>query len=349
MWDSVTPRTGEDREKELKAEYWTDMLKAGSIVQRAQLHADPPMVGAQEMAQDTIDTLLFHQTPVLLQIQTEIVNFKLTLQETQAGRHLALKYKEMLDDLSRTATLRNESTSAQTRELEEEINRLKIPTSRRFINKVVGKDVAAVGHGLKSQTTGVKAYPFHNPGYPTHRIMLVDTPGFDDIATKDSDILRRIGAWLVRSYRFDMKLAGVVYLHKINNNRWQTTGQKNRTFFERLCGKGAAKKIVLLTTMWDSVTQGDGIVREEELKHTFWSDMVHAGSAVMRASGDSTEQNMIAAQQTSQSVIDFLLSRQTLKPALRKSTQSTQSSGISSERPQSSTKQLEEKGRQRGF
>ncbi|KAG6843382.1 hypothetical protein H0H87_005251 [Tephrocybe sp. NHM501043] len=218
-----------------------------------------------------------------------------------------------------------------------------------FINKVVGEDVAAVGHGLKSQTMGVKAYPFHNPGYPKNRIMLVDTPGFDDITTKDSDILRRIGAWLVRSYRFDMKIAGVVYLHQINNNRWQATCQKNREFFERLCGKGAAKKIVLLTTMWDSVTQEDGAVREEELKSFIWSDMVRAGSAVMRASSDSTEQNMIAVQQTPQSVIDFLLSRQTLKSALRKSIQSTQSSGVSSERLQLSTKQLEEKGRQRGF
>ncbi|KAG6843381.1 hypothetical protein H0H87_005250 [Tephrocybe sp. NHM501043] len=138
MWDSVTPRAGEDREKELQAEYWTDMVQAGSIVQRAQPHVDPPMVGAQEMAQDTIDTLLFRQTPVSLQIQTEIVNLKLTLQETQAGRHLALRYKEMLDDLSGTATRsskdKNESTLTRTRELEEEINRLKIPTSRKVMN-----------------------------------------------------------------------------------------------------------------------------------------------------------------------------------------------------------------------
>jgi len=67
----------------------------------------------------------------------------------------------------------------------------------------MGKDVVIVGHDLKSRTAQLT--PVISPiTKPAHlrgkRLVLVDTPGFDDTYTSDSEILRRIAIWLASSY-----------------------------------------------------------------------------------------------------------------------------------------------------
>jgi hypothetical protein len=41
------------------------------------------------------------------------------------------------------------------------------------------------------------------------------TPGFDDTNKSNSEILRDLGNWVVRSYPADVKLSGILYLHRI--------------------------------------------------------------------------------------------------------------------------------------
>lgn len=60
--------------------------------------------------------------------------------------------------------------------------------------------MAPVGRDLLSSTANVNHYiaeshPFDN----NRRLILVDTPGFDDTFTDDAEILRRIAFWLGRS------------------------------------------------------------------------------------------------------------------------------------------------------
>ena len=59
-----------------------------------------------------------------------------------------------------------------------------------------------MGHGLKSCTATVQPFivnlspdEFGDP----RRLVLVDTPGFDDSYEEDSEILRRISVWLASS------------------------------------------------------------------------------------------------------------------------------------------------------
>jgi len=67
----------------------------------------------------------------------------------------------------------------------------------------MGKNTVIVGHDLKSCTAQLTpifwpiAEPEHLRG---KRLVLVDTPGFDDTHTSDSEILRRIAIWLASSY-----------------------------------------------------------------------------------------------------------------------------------------------------
>lgn len=69
----------------------------------------------------------------------------------------------------------------------------------KFINSVIGKDLAPVGHTLDSQTSEIKEY---NVTLSRRRFILVDTPGFDDYRGEtgnitDIEILQKLGGFLL--------------------------------------------------------------------------------------------------------------------------------------------------------
>lgn len=174
-----------------------------------------------------------------------------------------------------------------------------------FINILMGKPVASVGDDLESHTTHVAHFTYTDPKFPDDRIVVIDTPGFDDTYIDDREILRRIAVWLARSYHADMKLAGVIYLHKITHNRMAGSTKKYLSLFEKLCGKEAAKKVVLTTTMWSEITNEVGEKRENQLKDMFWKEMLGLGSSTMRF-GDT--------QASAQHIVNYILAKNILDP-----------------------------------
>ena len=89
-----------------------------------------------------------------------------------------------------------------------------------------------------------------------HDIILVDTPGFDDTQKTDTEILtmicrlanRNVSIQVIPSwktlihiiyyrYKRDIKLAGILYFHRISDNRVAGTPLKNIRMFQKLCGK----------------------------------------------------------------------------------------------------------------
>ncbi|KAG2074693.1 P-loop containing nucleoside triphosphate hydrolase protein, partial [Suillus decipiens] len=139
-----------------------------------------------------------------------------------------------------------------------------------FINNAFGGPVTTVDHDLKSCTTHIQHVICACPGDPSPRVVLVDTPGFDDTFVDDSEILRRIAVWLAISCSDNMKLAGILYLHDITQTRMFGTSRKNLAMFRRLCGADAEKNVVLVTTKWGDVSPEMGESRERQLKSSFW-------------------------------------------------------------------------------
>ena len=67
-------------------------------------------------------------------------------------------------------------------------------------------------------------------------------------------------------------LSGLLYFHRISDNRMAGTPLKNLRMFEELCGKNAFHSVILTTTMWDEVDGETGEERERELKEKYcWS------------------------------------------------------------------------------
>jgi hypothetical protein len=131
---------------------------------------------------------------------------------------------------------------------------------------------------------GVHAFK-HTSG---RTVYLIDTPGFDDTNRTDTDVLRDLADFLGATYKKGIKLAGIIYLHAITDNRMRGSQTTNLTLFQELCGTESMSNVVLATTMWDKLTTPDqlnqAIAFEKELHDTprFWGDMVDEGSRIMR-------------------------------------------------------------------
>ncbi|KAH6714305.1 P-loop containing nucleoside triphosphate hydrolase protein [Leptodontidium sp. MPI-SDFR-AT-0119] len=158
-----------------------------------------------------------------------------------------------------------------------------------LISTLTGEDVP-IGHTLEACTSEVTIYCAEVGG---QTVFFLDTPGFDDTFRPDTEILKDLAFFLGRIYSNNIKLAGMIYLHKITDNRVTGSALKNLHMFEKLCGPESMSNIVLATTMWDKLgNEGqtsfeEGTRREGELlaKPDFWGYMVRQGSRVFRHDG----------------------------------------------------------------
>ncbi|KAL8755203.1 MAG: hypothetical protein Q9199_003811 [Rusavskia elegans] len=140
-------------------------------------------------------------------------------------------------------------------------------------------------------TSDVRSYGFLHPS--GRRVFLLDTPGFDDTNRSDTDVLKTISGDLANMYRKNVKLSGIIYLHRITDVRFSGSTAKNLSVFKKLCGDNFYPNIILATTMWENLgdsglssTVGDR--REKELAETknWWGLMIERGSRTFRHSDD---------------------------------------------------------------
>ena len=139
-----------------------------------------------------------------------------------------------------------------------------------------------IGHNLESCTSEVGVYPCNL--FPGRTIYFIDTPGFDDSNRRDTEVLRELASYLSKSYSNNLKLNGIMYFHRISDNKMQGSAKKNLVMFKKLCGSDALKNVILITSMWDRVAKEEGIKRETELLDTpeFWGFMKSKGSKAYR-------------------------------------------------------------------
>ena len=119
------------------------------------------------------------------------------------------------------------------------------------------------------------------------RVVLLDTPGFDDTYKSDAEVLKGIANWLAISYVGGHRLTAIIYLHRISDYRMAGSAMRNLSTFRKLIGDNALHNVALVTTMWDQIDHVNGAVREKALVDTpeFWGEMVRLGSIVARFDG----------------------------------------------------------------
>jgi len=139
-------------------------------------------------------------------------------------------------------------------------------------------------------TADVQVYSFVYKN--TRRVYLIDTPGFDDTNRSDTDVLKDVAFFLAQAYQTTVQLSGIIYLHRITDDRMSGSGLRNLKMFKKLCGEDAYKHVVLGTTMWGNLngpnlSYDTGVQREEELltRKDWWGLMRDRGSTVFRHDG----------------------------------------------------------------
>ncbi|KAF8606256.1 hypothetical protein BDV93DRAFT_604752 [Ceratobasidium sp. AG-I] len=150
-----------------------------------------------------------------------------------------------------------------------------------FINDASGGNLL-VGHMQKSCTETVQLAPlFELEG---RDIQLVDTPGFDDSTMTDSEILKRLASFLKTTYHQDQLLSGIIYMHRISDNRVGGASRRNFNVFRKLCGEGALRNVVVTTSMWSNPPTEIEIARERELgeEELFFKPILSKGARTAR-------------------------------------------------------------------
>ena len=119
------------------------------------------------------------------------------------------------------------------------------------------------------------------------RIILVDTPGFDDTTRTEAEVLRELASWLQKTYQDGSRLSGLLYLHRIIDPRMSGSAMKSLSIFRKLVGH-ALSKVVLVTTHWDLIDPSLGKRREAELlsEREFWAPLIEQGGRAARFHGD---------------------------------------------------------------
>ncbi|KAJ5729237.1 uncharacterized protein N7483_003745 [Penicillium malachiteum] len=183
----------------------------------------------------------------------------------------------------------------------------------RFISKLTGSD-AGIGDGLTSceysanlgssesivdhpfrmesltHSLDTKGVEFHSMMIKNKLVYLVDTPGFNDTYRSDFEIFSEIAFILSQIHRQGMKTAGILYLHRISDNRVSGSTLRNLNLLESMCGLDAAPRMFLVTTMWDSTKEEtyEATLRELSLLSTrqFWGRFSEKGSQAKRWRGN---------------------------------------------------------------
>ncbi|PPR07082.1 hypothetical protein CVT24_010983 [Panaeolus cyanescens] len=151
---------------------------------------------------------------------------------------------------------------------------------------------------LKSATSAVSVYRVINHESYQNRVVLVDTPGFDDTHISDMAVLKMIGDWLEGSYRKGKTLTGILYLHRMTDNRMTGTANRNLRMFGQLCGNDAAQKVILVTTMWDRMKGKDEVAksRVDQLRGTYWKEFLEMKSRIEPFNNTTTSADLILAR-----------------------------------------------------
>ncbi|KAF6751406.1 P-loop containing nucleoside triphosphate hydrolase protein [Ephemerocybe angulata] len=135
------------------------------------------------------------------------------------------------------------------------------PGKSTFINNLLGPDAprkAAVSDGFDSCTRTCSMYFLDGPFARTEsynrvkgRIILVDTPGFDDSSMSEWEALDEVRLSILSLYKMNIEVAGVIYMMPIFPLRATHTDQDNLASFQDLYGGNDFLRVAFVTTRWD--------------------------------------------------------------------------------------------------
>ncbi|KAF9533985.1 hypothetical protein CPB83DRAFT_757078, partial [Crepidotus variabilis] len=144
-----------------------------------------------------------------------------------------------------------------------------------FICDCSAYDRQYIGHSLGSKTEDIKIV--RAPVEPGKRgLVLVDTPGFDQLGSSDATVQQEITDLCYALYERGIVPKGVLYLFDISNN----LSRRSYSAILALCKLAMPENLVIATTMWEQDLYFDQ--KEARLKQKPWNSLINAGALVER-------------------------------------------------------------------
>jgi len=83
-------------------------------------------------------------------------------------------------------------------------------------------------------------------------------------------------------YSAGAKLAGVIYVHRISDDKFGGLAVRNFRMLRELCGEKTLKNVILMTSKWGRVTPQEGADREQQLKDKYFKAAIEKGAQLCR-------------------------------------------------------------------
>ncbi|PPQ63168.1 hypothetical protein CVT24_005808 [Panaeolus cyanescens] len=117
--------------------------------------------------------------------------------------------------------------------------------------------------------TRLKSIGLHSAGQ-SGPIYLIDTPGFLDHKISEMAIVKALQRWARRQ----VHVTAILYLDRITDNRMSGRKKTTLEMFKALTGDEVAKRITVVTTMWDQLWNENQVLkaneRFEEMSNHHW-------------------------------------------------------------------------------
>ena len=136
-----------------------------------------------------------------------------------------------------------------------------------------------------------------------YEIHLIDSPGFDDGAIIDAEVLARIADYVNTNYLLKRRLAGVLYLHDITKGKVGGVAQRNIRMLEQMIGRTKFNNCTLVTTKWGCTNRPQD---EEERENTLRTEDKFFGNMLQNGRPDENARIRRFDPKTKKTAIDII-------------------------------------------
>lgn len=91
-----------------------------------------------------------------------------------------------------------------------------------------------------------------------------------------------IQRYSVARYETGVRLAGIIYFHRISDERFTGIDVRNFGVFRKLCGDQTLQNVAIVTNMWGNVCLETGEARERQLSAMFFKPAIDKGARFLR-------------------------------------------------------------------
>ncbi|KAH6867365.1 hypothetical protein BKA70DRAFT_1133413, partial [Coprinopsis sp. MPI-PUGE-AT-0042] len=134
------------------------------------------------------------------------------------------------------------------------------------------------------------------PNLSKHSLVLLDTPGFQNVYDEDARMLTQLADWLAASDKEGRILIGIIYLFPIFPVKMTLSERQNLELLPQLFGGAAlsTSRLFPVTSRWDMCTPAIGERREDELCQKFWNSLLPHGASPHRFANSAASARHIA-------------------------------------------------------